>query len=129
MNHSLAANAVDTDAKAAPKSLCEVSNRLNHLGILHENEYGTNCFRCDPLDAIIKTTNRSTETVMGEHREQSEHPTDDIEEDVNEAIGLVGGDARVAVRGLILGQRQLQSEIAATVSAGYVRRKPQKRNV
>lgn len=51
---------------------------------------------------------------------------DPIDEEVDEALRLTGGDARAAVRGLILGQRQLQGEIAATVSAGYVRRKPRR---
>ncbi|MEE2950830.1 MAG: hypothetical protein VYD57_06175 [Pseudomonadota bacterium] len=50
---------------------------------------------------------------------------DPINEEVDEALRLTGGDARAAVRGLILGQRHLQEQIAATVSAGYVRRKPQ----
>ena len=53
---------------------------------------------------------------------------DPIDEEVDEALRLTGGDARAAVRGLILGQRQLQREIAATVSAGYVRRKPQRQS-
>ena len=51
---------------------------------------------------------------------------DPIDEEVDEALRLTGGDARAAVRGLILGQRQLEGEIAATVSAGYVRRKPRR---
>lgn len=48
---------------------------------------------------------------------------DAIEADVDEAIELCGGDARLAVRGLILGQRLTQAELSKIVSSGYVRRR------
>ena len=48
---------------------------------------------------------------------------DAIEDQVDAAIEICGGDARKAVRGLILGQQMIRSEIAKTVSAGYVRRR------
>ncbi|KQT50705.1 hypothetical protein ASG43_05330 [Aureimonas sp. Leaf454] len=53
-------------------------------------------------------------------------PTDlqSIEDEVDEAIAICGGDARRAVRGLILGQEQIRTDIGRTVSAGYVRRRP-----
>jgi hypothetical protein len=50
-------------------------------------------------------------------------PRDAIEEQVDEAIEICGGDARKAVRGLILGQALIKSEIEKAVSAGYVRRR------
>src|SRR5688500_129673 len=43
---------------------------------------------------------------------------------IDEAIAAAGGDARRAILGLIRGQETYQAEIAATVSAGYVRRRP-----
>lgn len=49
---------------------------------------------------------------------------DDLETAVDEAIRLSGGDARAAILGLIRGQHSLEDQIARTVSAGYVRRKP-----
>ena len=47
-------------------------------------------------------------------------PQIDLERDVDEAIRQAGG-ARAAVRGLILGQRQIVEQIGAAVSTGYVR--------
>ena len=47
----------------------------------------------------------------------AKNPADDIEEAVEEAIRLCGGDPRKAIRGLILAQRV----VAAQVSRGYVR--------
>ena len=43
------------------------------------------------------------------------------EEAVDEAIRLAGGDPRLAIRGLILGQQQIESELCGRISAGYVR--------
>lgn len=48
---------------------------------------------------------------------------DAIAEDVEEAIRQCDGDARLAVRRLILGQHQMAAEIEKVVSAGYVRRR------
>lgn len=45
-----------------------------------------------------------------------------IDDDVDEAIRLCGGDARLAVRKLILGQQAIEREAAERVSAGYIRR-------
>lgn len=42
-----------------------------------------------------------------------------LEDAVDEAIELAGGDARAAIRGLILGQQVLERQI----SQGYVRRR------
>lgn len=47
---------------------------------------------------------------------------DDIEADVDEAIRQAGG-AREAVRGLILGQREIQERLGSAISTGYVRRR------
>lgn len=60
-------------------------------------------------------TTKPTPPALPEH--------DAIEEQVDEAIELCGGDARLAVRGLTLGQRQIKAEADKTVSAGYVRRR------
>ncbi|MER0240047.1 hypothetical protein [Fulvimarina sp. MAC8] len=73
--------------------------------------------------------NRSPGVLMGQQMQESDTIADPIEDEVDEAFRMTGGDARAAVRGLILGQRHLQEEIAANVSAGYVRRKPRKRNI
>ena len=45
------------------------------------------------------------------------------EEVVDEAIRLAGGDPRDAIRGLILGQQQIEAELSCSISAGYVRRR------
>ncbi|MBB3938236.1 hypothetical protein [Aureimonas phyllosphaerae] len=47
---------------------------------------------------------------------------DDLDEAIEDAIRTCGGDPRVAVGALILGQRQLLEQMAGAVSAGYVRR-------
>ena len=49
-------------------------------------------------------------------------PDDDLEADVDEAIRQAGG-AREAVRGLILGQREIQAQLGSAISTGYVRRR------
>ena len=49
-------------------------------------------------------------------------PADDLERDVDEAIQQAGG-AREAVRGLILGQREITAQLGSAISAGYVRRR------
>ncbi len=49
-------------------------------------------------------------------------PADDHDALVEEVLAAAGGDARRAIIGLVLGQRQLEAEAASTVSAGYVRR-------
>ena len=51
----------------------------------------------------------------------AKNPADDIEEAVEEALRLCGGDARKAIRGLILAQRIIETQ----VSNGYVRGKLQ----
>lgn len=47
---------------------------------------------------------------------------DDLDEAVDEALRVSGGDPRVAIGALILGQRSLQEAFADRISAGYVRR-------
>ena len=47
---------------------------------------------------------------------------DDLDEAIDEAIRTCGGDARVAVGALILGQRSLQEAYCEQISAGYIRR-------
>ncbi|WP_061937674.1 hypothetical protein [Aureimonas sp. AU22] len=47
---------------------------------------------------------------------------DDLDEAVDEALRVSGGNARVAIGALILGQRSLQEAFADRISAGYVRR-------
>ena len=49
------------------------------------------------------------------------HEVPYLEADVDEAIRLAGGDPRAAIRGLIMGQRQIEAELGARISAGYVR--------
>ncbi|WP_427026587.1 hypothetical protein ACP4J4_20170 (plasmid) [Aureimonas ureilytica] len=46
----------------------------------------------------------------------------DLDAAIEEAIRTCGGDARMAVGALILGQRSLQEAYAQRISAGYVRR-------
>ncbi|ALN75830.1 hypothetical protein [Aureimonas sp. AU20] len=46
----------------------------------------------------------------------------DLDAAIEEAIRTCGGDARVAVGALILGQRSLHEAYAQQISAGYVRR-------
>ncbi len=50
----------------------------------------------------------------------------DLDVAIDEAIRTCGGDARVAVGALILGQCSLQESYAQRISAGYVRRELQK---
>ena len=47
----------------------------------------------------------------------------DLDEAVDEAIRLAGGNPRDAIRGLILGQQQIEAAAAECISAGYVRRR------
>lgn len=47
---------------------------------------------------------------------------DDLDEAVDEALRVTGGNARAAISALILGQRSLQEAFADRISAGYVRR-------
>lgn len=47
-------------------------------------------------------------------------PADDLERDVDEAIRQAGRQ-REAIRGLILGQREIEARLASAISAGYVR--------
>ena len=47
---------------------------------------------------------------------------DDLDEAAAEAVRVSGGDPMVAVKALILGQRNLQEAFAERISAGYVRR-------
>lgn len=49
-------------------------------------------------------------------------PQDDLERDVDEAIRQAGGH-REAIRGLILGQREITAQLGSAISAGYVRRR------
>ena len=49
-------------------------------------------------------------------------PADDLECDVDEAIRQAGGQ-REAIRGLILGQREITERLSSAISAGYVRRR------
>lgn len=60
---------------------------------------------------------------MGQTTKPTPTVRDAIEDDVEEAIRVCDGDARLAVRGLILGQRQIKAEAERAVSAGYVRRR------
>lgn len=46
----------------------------------------------------------------------------DLDAAIEDAIRTCGGDARVEVGALILGQRSLQEASAQRISAGYVRR-------
>lgn len=48
---------------------------------------------------------------------------DPLDLEVDEAIAMAGG-MRQAIKGLILGQRELRAEGQASTSAGYVRRRP-----
>lgn len=48
--------------------------------------------------------------------------TDDLERDVDEAIRQAGGQ-REAIRGLILGQREITAQLGSAISVGYVRRR------
>ncbi|WP_273503806.1 hypothetical protein [Fulvimarina manganoxydans] len=43
---------------------------------------------------------------------------------VDAAIRQAGGDPREAVRGLILGQAEIEERLSKQISAGYVRRRP-----
>ena len=47
-------------------------------------------------------------------------PADDLERDVDEAIQQAGGQ-REAIRGLILGQREITAQLGSAISKGYVR--------
>lgn len=47
---------------------------------------------------------------------------DDLDRSIDDAIRTSGGDPRVAIGALILGQRSLQEAFADKISAGYVRR-------
>lgn len=47
----------------------------------------------------------------------------DIEQDIDRAIEIFDGDMRATIRALILANAFLESELANTVSAGFVRRK------
>ncbi len=49
-------------------------------------------------------------------------PADQHSALVAEVLAAAGGDARKAIIGLVLGQRQLETEAAGAISAGYVRR-------
>ncbi|KTR06913.1 hypothetical protein NS365_05635 [Aureimonas ureilytica] len=49
---------------------------------------------------------------------------DDLEEAIDDALRVTGGNSRAAIGALILGQRNLQEAYAARISAGYVKRKP-----
>ena len=60
---------------------------------------------------------------MGQAAKPEPTVLDAIDDDVEEAIRICDGDARLAVRGLILGQRMMKGEIEKIVSAGYVRRR------
>lgn len=59
---------------------------------------------------------------MGEAKRES--VVDEIDVAVAEAIQACGGDMRAAIAGLIRAQWQMDREREATVSAGYVRRRP-----
>lgn len=48
--------------------------------------------------------------------------SDDLDKAVDDALRTCGGDPRVAIQALILGQRQLMEQMFASTSAGYVRR-------
>ncbi len=52
----------------------------------------------------------------------SPSPTGPDDAIVAEVLAAAGGDARRAILGLVLGQRQLEAEAVRSVSAGYVRR-------
>lgn len=58
---------------------------------------------------------------MSEIRRQS--VVEEIDIAVAEAIQACGGDAREAVAGLIRAQWEMDRELEATVSAGYIRRR------
>ena len=45
------------------------------------------------------------------------------DEVVDAAIRQAGGDRREAVRGLILGQAEIEGRLSKQISAGYVRRR------
>ena len=47
----------------------------------------------------------------------------DIEQDVDRAIEIFGGDMRATIRALILANAFLERELLNSVSAGYTRRK------
>lgn len=47
----------------------------------------------------------------------------DLDAAVEDAVKTCGGDPRVAIKALILGQRQLLEKVAGQVSAEYVRRR------
>ncbi len=46
------------------------------------------------------------------------------DEVVDAANCQAGGDPREAVRGLILGQTEIEARLSKQISAGYVRRRP-----
>ncbi|WP_188907954.1 hypothetical protein [Aureimonas endophytica] len=48
--------------------------------------------------------------------------TDDLDAAVDAALATAGGDPRVAIQSLILGQKNLMQAYDARLSAGYVRR-------
>ncbi|WP_062233668.1 hypothetical protein [Aureimonas sp. N4] len=48
--------------------------------------------------------------------------TDDLEAAVDAALATSGGDARLAIQSLILGQRSLMEAYDSRISAGYVRK-------
>ncbi|MBE7186461.1 MAG: hypothetical protein INR68_18875 [Methylobacterium mesophilicum] len=50
-----------------------------------------------------------------------EEQSHDLEELVDRVLALANGDARKAVRGLILGQHTIVAEKDAQISTGYVR--------
>ena len=59
--------------------------------------------------------------TVDEFRDRSVTDLGVTDASVDEAITLAGGDPRDAIRGLILGQRQIEAELRSRISAGYVR--------
>jgi len=51
-------------------------------------------------------------------------PTLELEAAVERAIERAGGDVRHAIRMLAIRQHELETKLATTVSAGYIRRSP-----
>lgn len=47
---------------------------------------------------------------------------DDLEEAIDDALRVTGGNPRAAIGALIMDQRSLQEAYADRISAGYVRR-------
>lgn len=47
--------------------------------------------------------------------------TDDLEAAVDEVLRLSGGDARTAVRAVLLGQRSIVESYSSLISTGYAR--------